>query len=108
MISGRTGWSTKHFPSDFYVTCATVIPVLFLAYAVQGRVYGSLLRASLLEMRASLPSAKVDSWRWRRALAGPLLLRFGAYAIVLAGFMVRPTRSWPCTRVQSSQGSGKL
>ena len=35
----------KHFPSDFYVTCATVIPVLFLAVAVQGRVYESVVRA---------------------------------------------------------------
>jgi hypothetical protein len=75
----------KHFPSDFYVTCATVIPVLFLAYAVQGRVYVSLLRASFSGMRASLPSAKVNTRRWRGALAGPLLLRSVAYAIVLAG-----------------------
>jgi hypothetical protein len=32
-------------PSDFYVTCATVIPVLFLAVAVQGRTFESILRA---------------------------------------------------------------
>jgi hypothetical protein len=31
------------FPSDFYVTCATVIPVLFLAIAVQGRTWESIL-----------------------------------------------------------------
>jgi len=34
------------FPSDFYVTCATVIPVLFLAVAVQGRAYEWVLRTS--------------------------------------------------------------
>jgi hypothetical protein len=33
------------FPSDFYVTCATVIPVLFLAVAVQGRTFESIMRA---------------------------------------------------------------
>jgi hypothetical protein len=32
--------------SEFYVTCATVIPVLFLAAAVQGGVYASLLQAA--------------------------------------------------------------
>jgi hypothetical protein len=31
------------FPSDFYVTCATVIPVLFLALAVQGQTYNWLM-----------------------------------------------------------------
>jgi hypothetical protein len=35
---------TKHFNADFYVTCATVIPVLFVAVAVQGRTYESILR----------------------------------------------------------------
>jgi len=35
------------FPaSDFYVTCATVIPVLFLAVAVQGRAYERVLRTA--------------------------------------------------------------
>ena len=32
-------------PSDFYVTCASVIPVLFLAVAVQGRTYESIVQA---------------------------------------------------------------
>jgi formate hydrogenlyase subunit 3/multisubunit Na+/H+ antiporter MnhD subunit len=34
----------KHFPSDFYVTCASVIPVLFLAVSLQGSAWGSLRR----------------------------------------------------------------
>jgi hypothetical protein len=62
-----------------------VIPVLFLAYAVQGRVYESLLRASFSNMRVSLPSAKVNTRRWRGALAEPLLLRFVAYAVLVLG-----------------------
>ena len=42
----------NNFPSDFYVTCASVIPVLFLALAVQGRVYEwvlSLNRSAFLK-----------------------------------------------------------
>jgi hypothetical protein len=34
------------FPSDFYVTCATVIPVLFLALVVQGGTYETMLRSA--------------------------------------------------------------
>jgi hypothetical protein len=37
--------ANNKFPSDFYVTCATVIPVLFLAVAVQGRTWESMLRS---------------------------------------------------------------
>ena len=33
----------KSFPADFYVTCATVIPVLFLALVVQGGPYEAIL-----------------------------------------------------------------
>lgn len=42
----RVAFVTDKFPSDFYVTCATVIPVLFLALAVQGQAYGLVLRTS--------------------------------------------------------------
>lgn len=37
----------ENFPADFYVTCATVIPVLFLALVVQGGTYESMLRTAL-------------------------------------------------------------
>jgi hypothetical protein len=43
----------KTFDVDFYVTCATVIPVLFLAVAVQGSAYASLLRAWQKTQRVS-------------------------------------------------------
>ncbi len=36
----------KTFPTDFYVTCATVIPVLFLALVLQGGGYEAMLRAA--------------------------------------------------------------
>ena len=73
---------TKHFPSDFYITCATVIPVLFLAVAVQGRAYEAVLRASLSAAQARLGE------QWTRQLTPLLksrLLKFTAYAIVVAG-----------------------
>lgn len=41
----HSGPVAKNFSPDFYVTCATVIPVFFLAVAVQGRAYESVLRA---------------------------------------------------------------
>jgi hypothetical protein len=37
----------KHFNADFYVTCATVIPVLFLALVVQGGTYENMLRTAM-------------------------------------------------------------
>ena len=41
----------KKFPVDFYVTVATVIPVLFLAIAVQGKTYQNMLDSSLESIR---------------------------------------------------------
>ena len=52
---------TKHFNADFYVTCATVIPVLYLAVAVQGRTYESVLRAS----RTVAQSKVSERWPYR-------------------------------------------
>jgi hypothetical protein len=42
---------TKHFNADFYITCATVIPVLYLALAVQGGTYEAMLKAALAGQR---------------------------------------------------------
>jgi len=44
----------KNFPADFYVTCATVIPVLYLAGAVQGTIWESLMQAASAGVRARL------------------------------------------------------
>jgi hypothetical protein len=76
---------TKHFPSDFYVTCATVIPVLFVAIAVQRGPYKLLLHASMAAVRATAAVSRVSRRRALPALAWALLIRFSAYAIVLAG-----------------------
>ena len=42
----------KPFPSDFYVVCAIVIPVLFLALVVQGGTYEAMLNAARNAARA--------------------------------------------------------
>jgi hypothetical protein len=43
--TSRTGGAVKDsFNADFYVTAATVIPVLFLALAVQGSIFDGVLR----------------------------------------------------------------
>jgi hypothetical protein len=63
----------KDFSPDFYVTCATVIPVLFLAVAVQGRPYQSVLGASL---KAAQPMR--GGPRMHR-LAGRPMRRLGSY-----------------------------
>jgi hypothetical protein len=48
------------FNGLFYATAATIIPVLFLAIAVQGPLYGDLLKASDAALR-----------RFREHKAGP-------------------------------------
>jgi hypothetical protein len=72
----------KSFDSDFYVTCATIIPVLFLAVAVQGRSYGSLLERSL----AVAQDVRGDGWRQKLwPYIASRLLKFLAYTIWIAG-----------------------
>ena len=43
--------TAKHFPSDFYVTCVTVMPVLFLAVAAQQKAYEFVLRVTLMAVQ---------------------------------------------------------
>ena len=65
----------------FYATVATVIPVLFLAIAVQGPAYQNMLRASVTAVR-SQPGAR----RPRRVLGhiASWLLLATAYVILLS------------------------
>ncbi len=62
------------FHPDFYVTCATVIPVLFLAVAVQGTSYQDLLDTLVKAARAPVNS--------------PPLLQLRAYAAALLTALV--------------------
>jgi hypothetical protein len=62
------------FQPDFYDTCATVIPVLFLAVAVQGTSYRDLLRMLV----------KASGARWN----GPPLRVFWAYTATALAWIV--------------------
>jgi hypothetical protein len=44
---------TKGYDSDSYVVCATVIPVLYLAFVVQGGTYDAMLKTALQAARKS-------------------------------------------------------
>jgi hypothetical protein len=57
-LARATASAAPAFNSTFYATVATVIPVLFLALAIQGRMYEQLLRTALWftrTKRAALP-----------------------------------------------------
>jgi hypothetical protein len=72
----------ENFHADFYITCATVIPVLFLASAVQGQAL------VLLVQRAGRGTARQREH---------VLLRFFKFrvaAIVIAGFVGEPIALW--------------
>lgn len=69
----------NNFPSDFYVTCATVIPVLFLAIVVQGGTYESMLRS------AKAAAQKLP--RRQRDYAAAELLPAAAYLALIAGLI---------------------
>ena len=71
------------FQPDFYVTCATVIPVLFLALAVQGRAYNWLLNTAEQvdpDRRVSEPVG--DKPNVQRARPGLLGIRWMTSALV--------------------------
>ena len=72
----------KNFNSDFYVVCATVIPVLFLAVAVQGGAYKSVLQAAMVAARTK---ASDGSMRQLRALVVSRALQLIGYWIWCAG-----------------------
>jgi hypothetical protein len=73
------GRHADNFQPDFYVASATVIPVLFLAVAVEGRVYQWALGTSEWAQRYSsttartalgrgLPAWWARSWHWASRL----------------------------------------
>jgi hypothetical protein len=74
--------ATQAFNGLFYTTVATVIPVLFLAIAVQGRTYEELLKAGSDAYQRGLLS------RWRaastgRQAPGPTLSPYAVIAIAI-------------------------
>jgi hypothetical protein len=71
--------AAKTFPSDFYVTAATVIPVLFLAVAVQGPAYENMITTAI-RMTRPYVTAKVTLRSFARAVAGAAII---ALAVIL-------------------------
>lgn len=95
----QLGFMADKFQPDFYVACATVIPVLFLAVAVEGRVYRWALSTSERAQRYSnttvrtapsleRPAQWAMGWRWAGQQLADLTataLLFIAMLIVIAG-----------------------
>lgn len=75
----------KNFSPDFYVTCATVIPVLFLAVSVQGRVSEFVERGWLAMQRQ--PYASQPWMRWLKLMAPPMFWTGLVYIVISAGFI---------------------
>jgi hypothetical protein len=72
----------KSFDPNFYIVCATVIPVLFLAVAVQGSAYKTVLEAAMTAARTKTSGG----WTHQlRALALSRTLQLIGYAIWCAG-----------------------
>jgi magnesium-transporting ATPase (P-type) len=63
----------------FYATCATVVPVLFLAFAVQGRTWRTMLSVAV-------SSAKIKRELGHRPWGAWRLIFFG-YLVLLAGLV---------------------
>jgi hypothetical protein len=76
----------QHFDADFYVTCATVIPVLFLALAVQGGTYEDMLRTAV-------DAAHRQPGRGRDGAAAALLPAI-AYLTLVAGALGEAFALW--------------
>ena len=76
----------KHFNADFYVTCATVIPVLFLALVVQGSTYESMLRSAV-------EAANREPVRGRDGAVSQLL-PVVAYLTLMAGVLGEAGALW--------------
>lgn len=74
LLAHSASAATPPFNSTFYATVAVLIPVLFLALAVQGRTSENLLRASATANRRYLEAAR----------HGPLPRRVAAIVIVPA------------------------
>jgi hypothetical protein len=81
-------WLSTHPISDFYVTCASVIPVLFLAVAVQGRAYESVVRALVkvpVEIKKKAEASDLSFWALIASSYRASAVLLTALAILVAG-----------------------
>ena len=73
----------QSFPADFYVATATVIPVLFLAVAVQGRTYENMVSASIKYLRTFLQGRGVNRRQVGSYIAGVCSVTVAVLLILL-------------------------
>jgi hypothetical protein len=59
LLEHAAGTVGPAFNADFYVTTASVIPVLFLALTVQGEMYGQLLATASRAARSFATGKRV-------------------------------------------------
>ena len=78
------------FNATFYATAAAVIPVLFLALAVQGRGFGEMLRAATTAPEEAAANKRRDPV----LLFPPRVLLSAALVIMAAGFVGEATAMW--------------
>jgi hypothetical protein len=73
------------FNADFYITAATVIPILYLALTLQGQTYQDLVRIIFKKM-AEGEKASVRSLRYWWSLLVAATLPGAAGLILITGF----------------------
>jgi hypothetical protein len=73
--------AAKGFPADFWVTIATVIPVLFIALAVQGSTYEALANTGLRYLRSYLNGARGRQRRTAYIVSAFLLAAVAALVV---------------------------
>jgi hypothetical protein len=72
-VSADKTETAEAFNHDFYATIAAVIPILFLAIAVQGPLYNDLLKAALSAWERSSKIGKIEAnFSWKQVLNSSL------------------------------------
>jgi hypothetical protein len=70
----------------FFATAATVIPVLYLALAVQGRAYGTLIQiANRAEQEVAVRARVRGKKRWGLGLTGNIAVNLATLILLYAG-----------------------
>lgn len=88
----HSGPVAKNFSPDFYVTCATVIPVLFLAVAVQGRTYVNYASDFSLSFAFDRNRDLWGAWWLRDLIVARMLLAIaGSWLAVITAIAVAIT-----------------
>jgi hypothetical protein len=80
LAHGAIGELIAPFNANFYIGVSTIIPILFLALAVQGTQYEDAIRTRITVLRASRHD------RWLRKIAVLVMGYLFVIAVLVAGF----------------------